>query len=45
MLNTKKISDYKKTYQKKGYVLVKNFIDKAKCKKALAWLKSQNKRN
>ena len=44
MLNTKKISDYKKTYQKKGYVLVKNFIDKAKCKKALAWLKSQNKK-
>ena len=32
------------TYQKKGYVLVKNFIDKKKCKKALNWLNNKNKK-
>ncbi len=44
MLNSKKILSYKKSYEKKGYVLVKNFISKEKCKKALAWLDKKDKK-
>ena len=38
MLNKREVSKYKKAYQEKGYVLVKNFIDKKSCKTALNWL-------
>ena len=44
MLNKREISKYKKAYQEKGYVLVKNFIDKKSCKTALNWLNKKNKK-
>ncbi len=44
MLTNNQISKFKKAYQNKGYVLVKNFIDKKRCKKALIWLNNKNKK-
>ncbi len=44
MFTNSQISKLKKTYQRKGYVLVKNFLDKKKCKEALNWLNKKNKK-
>ena len=44
MLNKREVSKYKKAYQEKGYVLVKNFIDKKSCKTALNRLNKKNKK-
>ena len=44
MLTNNQISKFKKAYKNKGYVLVKNFIDKKRCKKALIWLNNKNKK-
>ena len=44
MLKTSDIDKFKKIYQKKGYVLVKNFLDKKKCQEALRWLNKKNKK-
>jgi len=42
--NIKNFNKYYKHYQKEGYVLVKNFLSKQKCKQALNWLNSKNKK-
>ena len=44
MLKNNKFSKYKKEYEKNGFVLVKNFLNKKKCKKTLNWLNSKNKK-
>ena len=47
MTNMKTINTlkkYQKEYEKNGFVLIKNFIDKSKCVKALKWLNSKNKK-
>jgi len=44
MLKNNKFSKYKKEYEKNGFVLVKNLLNKKKCKKALNWLNSKNKK-
>ena len=44
MITKSNIRKYKKAYQEKGYVFVKNFIDKKKCKEALDWLNKKNKK-
>ena len=38
------LKKYQKEYKKNGFVLIKNFIDKSKCAKALKWLNSKNKK-
>ena len=38
------LEKYQKEYEKNGFVLIKNFINKSKCKKALKWLNSKNKK-
>ncbi len=43
-LTTNKIKKLKTDYNKNGFVLVKNFLPKANCKKALNWLNRQNKK-
>ena len=44
MLTNNKFSKYKKEYEKNGFVLIKNFLNKQKCKQALNWLNSKNKK-
>ena len=44
MENKNIVKKYQKEYEKNGFVLIKNFIDKSKCTKALKWLKSKNKK-
>ena len=44
MFSKTKISNLKKNYKKNGFVLVKNFLPKADCKKALYWLNKKNKK-
>lgn len=46
MINMKNnsLEKYQKEYEKNGFVLIKNFINKSKCKKALKWLNSKNKK-
>jgi ectoine hydroxylase len=44
MENKNIVKKYQKEYEKNGFVLIKNFIDKSKCAKALKWLKSRNKK-
>lgn len=44
MRNNNIVKNYQKEYEKNGFVLIKNFIDKSKCIKALKWLKSKNKK-
>ena len=44
MLKNNKFSKYKKEYEKNGFVLVKNFLNKKKCKETLNWLNSKNKK-
>ena len=45
MLKTSDIDKFKKIYQKKGYVLVKNFLDKKNVKKLLDGLIKKIKKN
>ena len=43
-LTFEKINKIKKEYNKNGFVLIKNFLPKNKCKKALNWLNKKNKK-
>ena len=43
-ISENKIKKLKTEYDKKGFVLVKNFLPKSKCKSALNWLNRQNKK-
>ena len=38
------ISNFKRHYQKNGFVLIKNFLKKNDCSKALKWMNAQNKK-
>ena len=40
-----KFNNHKKKYDRDGFVLLKNFVSKKECKKALEWLKRKNKNN
>ena len=44
MKNNKITKKYQKDYEKNGFVLIRNIIDKSKCTKALKWLKSKNRK-
>lgn len=43
-LSNIKIKNLKREYGKNGFVLMKNFLPKTQCKKALNWLNSQDKK-
>lgn len=43
-LSNQNIKKYKQEYNKNGFVLVKNFLSKSKCKEALKWLNKKNKK-
>ena len=38
------LKKYREEYKKQGFVLVKNFINKSECSKALKWLNTKNKK-
>ena len=44
MLSKNKIRRLKENYKKDGFVLVKNFLPKSECTKALSWLNKKNKK-
>ncbi len=44
MKNNASLQRFQNEYERNGFVLIKNFIDKSKCTKALKWLNSKNKK-